>query len=127
MVIAPGRDQVIAFVTLADGEFLPANLNSEKVVVFRCGPSTARELVIIKEFGKLAEPELLKAPVAPVCTHPRKDHPLHQHSDNSWWYYDNSWTFEYGPFSSMELAHAELVEYCAKALAADELEENPQS
>lgn len=114
MVIAPGKDGISAFITLKDGELLPQNLNSEKVVVFRCGLSTQRELQIIKAFGELADPAILKPPTAPACTHPREGHPLHQHSDDSWWYYYNTWSFENGPFSTMELARVELLEYCAK-------------
>ena len=113
MVIAPGRDGISAFVILVDGEYLPANLNSEKTVVMRRGVSTDNQLKIIKEFGKMADPSLLKPVEFANCEYQGEDGtPLHQHVDGSWWFYDATYTFERGPFETYEEADLALVVYC---------------
>jgi hypothetical protein len=113
MVIGPGKNGIAAFVILADGEYLPANLNSIKVVVFRQGDSTGRELKMVKPLGELAEPGLLKPPAAPVCNLPEgATDPLHQHEDGTWWYYDVTWQLEEGPYNEKAEAYSALGAYC---------------
>lgn len=110
MVIA--RKDGIIFVTLADGEFLPENMNNEKVLVFRQGDSTNRELKIVKELGKLATADLLKPPDEPFCNYSGDGNPLHEHTDETWWYYDETWAYENGPFATYELGLESLTAYC---------------
>jgi hypothetical protein len=113
MVIAPGQNGVTALVILADGEYLPANLNSERVVVMRCGNSTDRKPVVIKGYGELAEASILKTAEEPECTFPTgHSDPLHEHKDQTWWFYDVTWTFEQGPFPTKEAGYTALVAYC---------------
>jgi hypothetical protein len=112
MVIA--RKDGIIFVTLADGEFLPENLNSEKTVVFRLGVSSDRQLRMIKELGYKASADLLKPPDEPICNYNGDGNPLHQHTDGGWWHYDESWSYEKGPFGCYEEGWDALIEYCAE-------------
>jgi hypothetical protein len=120
MVIARGNG--IIFVTLADGEYLPENMNNIKVVVFRQGDSTNRELKVIKPLGALAGKELLKPPTEPMCNYDGNGNPLHQHTDGGWWFYEETWSMESGPFETEELGHTALVDYCEKLQAAREQE-----
>lgn len=112
MVIAPARGGVGPFVILSDGEHLPEKFNTLKVVVMRRGESTNRELKVLKEFGVLAAPELIKLPEPPVCNYSGDGNPLHQHVDETWWYYEETWTFEEGPFKTYEEGYAALEAYC---------------
>jgi hypothetical protein len=121
MVIGPGKDGISAFVILADGELLPENLNREKVLVMRRGDSTNRELRVVKELGKLANPDLLKKPDGPVCDQTELNgNPLHEHRDGTWWFYEETWVFENGPFPTFEEAEAALEAYCLVVLAQKE-------
>lgn len=128
MVIAQ-KDGII-FVTLSDGELLPENLNSPKVVAFRQGESTDRQMKIIKPLGQLAPSDLVKPPDAPVCNYDETSHdPLHEHADGSWWFYDETWAFENGPFLDYESGWKGLEDYCinlekAKRKALTEIEES---
>jgi hypothetical protein len=129
MVIAPGKDGISAFVILADGEFLPQNLNSEKVVVFRRGDSTNRELKVVKGFGELADQSLIKQPDPPVCpggggVPSFEGNPLHQHEDETWWFYEETWVWESGPYETYEAAYAALEDYCVKLQASRAPEES---
>jgi hypothetical protein len=126
MIIGPGKGGISAFVILADGEFLPENLNSEKVVVMRRGESTGWELLVVKEFGKLADSELIKPSEAQVCASGKLDHPLHQHADGSWWFYDVTWVYENGPFESYSIGSRALTEYCDDYLAEKEKLDKPE-
>jgi hypothetical protein len=126
MVIGPGRGGIAAFVILADGELLPENLNSEKVLVMRKGDSTNRELKVVKELGKLATPDLLKKPEEPVCEYLfqlTEGNPLHEHKDGTWWFYEETWAFENGPFPTYEEAEAALEAYCIVVVAVREEQE----
>ena len=60
MVIAPGRDGITAVVIIGDGEKLPMKWNTEKVLVFRQGDSTNRELMLLKPLGEVLLPEAVK-------------------------------------------------------------------
>jgi hypothetical protein len=121
MVIGPGKDGISAFVILADGELLPENLNREKVLVMRRGDSTNRELRVVKELGKLATPDLLKKPDEPVCDQTELNgNPLHEHKDGKWWFYEETWAFENGPFPTFEEAGAALEAYCLVVLTQKE-------
>jgi len=47
----------------------------------------------------------------------RGNNPVHQHPDNGkWYFYDETWADEYGPYDSEEQANAKLKEYCEKVL-----------
>jgi hypothetical protein len=119
MVISPPVKGVI-LVILGDGELLPENLNNEKVVVMRKGDSTNRELLVVKELGKLATPDLLKPPADAVCTYNGDGNPLHEHKDGSWWFYNETWAFENGPYESFEDGSTALEAYCTTVLATRE-------
>ncbi len=126
MVIAKGRSGIAAIIILADGEFLPTNLNSIKTVVFRQGESTQRQLKMVKPFGELAEPELLREKAKPVCplfpiSQPDfEGNPLHTHDDDTWWFYDENWQLEQGPFDTYDEAFTALGQYCIELQAAKE-------
>jgi hypothetical protein len=119
MVISPPVKGVI-LVILGDGELLPENLNNEKVVVMRKGDSTNRELLVVKELGKLATPGLLKPPTDAICTYNGDGNPLHEHKDGSWWFYNETWAFENGPYESFEDGSTALEAYCTTVLATRE-------
>lgn len=112
MVIAPGRSGISAFVILADGECIPQKFNDERVVVMRRGASTDFELIVIKGFGKLADPALMALPETPICVYPKDGDPLHEHTDGTWWFYDATWVAEAGPFLTFEDAYVGLKSYC---------------
>ena len=121
MVISPPTKGII-MVILGDGELLPGNLNNEKVVVMRRGYSTGLELQVVKELGKLATPDLLKPPYEPVCGYSGDGNPLHEHKDGKWWFYDETWAFENGPFESFEDGSVALEAYCTTVLVLRETE-----
>lgn len=123
MVIAQSREKgITAFVILKDDERLPQNLNSPAIVVCRCGDSTNRELLIIKPLGKLADASILAGPAKPVCNFTEKGgaDPLHQHDDGTWWFYEETWTLENGPFDAKEDAYEVLKAYCLELQTAKE-------
>ena len=123
MVISPPTKGMI-MVILGDGELLPENLNNERVVVMRRGDSTNRELRVVKELGKLATPDLLRLPDNPICNYTGDGNPLHEHKDGKWWFYDETWAFENGPYESFEDGSVALEAYCTTVLAFRETEIN---
>lgn len=133
MVIAPGRSGITAVVILADGEFLPENLNSLKTVIFRQGDSTNRQLKIIKPFGELADSELLRPKAELICNYgddPNligSGNPLHQHKDDTWWFYEETWQLEQGPFDTYDEAFSALGQYCVELQSAKESLTNPEN
>lgn len=42
--------------------------------------------------------------------------PVHMHLDGSWWYYDETWTTEFGPFPSSVLAEENCKLYAKEVL-----------
>lgn len=123
MVIAPARDGIGPFVLLADGEFLPEKFNNEKVVVMRCGPSTGNRPVTLKAFGQVTPLELLRPPVEPECTYQNTDgNPLHEHKDGTWWFYEETWALESGPYESFDDGYTALEAYCITLQAVKESE-----
>jgi hypothetical protein len=44
--------------------------------------------------------------------------PLHQHPDGAWWWYDETWTEERGPFATQDEAETALGDYCREVLDA---------
>jgi hypothetical protein len=112
MVVAPGVNGIVAHVILADGEALPQNLNSEKVVVYRRGKSTDMELLLVKPLGVLADADLLRDPGKPVCNFEGGPDPLHEHADGTFWFYEETWSLENGPFPTYDEAYDALAEYC---------------
>jgi len=112
MVIGPGKGKIAAFVILADGEYIPDKFNSPKVVIYRKGKLTHGELVMIKNYGELAKAEDVAPPAKPVCNYDFNGNPLHEHDDETWWYYDETWALENGPFDTYEEAYASLLAYC---------------
>jgi len=116
--------QVIV-VILADGEFLPDNLNYAKVVAFRQGESTGRQLKLVKELGKAADLAILRPPTEPVCNYDKADgDPLHEHTDGTFWFYEQSWNLENGPYATYETAFDALSAYCVNFQEAKSEEEN---
>ena len=117
MVIAHGKDNISAFVVLQDDEKLPLNLNVPTVVVCRCGDSTNRKLEVIKPFGSLADDSILAVQAAkPICEYKGEPDgsPLHQHADGSWWFYEETWALENGPFDTEDAAYEVLKAYCVE-------------
>jgi hypothetical protein len=112
MVVAKGQGGIVAHVILADGESLPQNLNSEKVVVYRRGKSTSMELMLVKPLGVLADADLLRDQSKPVCNFEGGPDPLHEHADGTFWFYEETWALENGPFSTYDEAYNALAEYC---------------
>jgi hypothetical protein len=112
MVVAKGQGGIVAHVILADGEALPQNLNSEKVVVYRRGKSTNMELMLVKPLGVLADADLLRDKSKPVCNFEGGPDPLHEHADGTFWFYEETWALENGPFSTYDEAYNALAEYC---------------
>ena len=119
MVIAQSKQKgITAFIILKDNEKLPQNLNSPTVVVCRYGDSTNRELMVIKPLGKLADPSILAGPTKSVCnldldsSEVCKFSPLHQHEDGTWWFYEEAWALENGPFDTEADAYEVLKAYC---------------
>jgi len=37
--------------------------------------------------------------------------PVHQHNDGQWWFWDETWADEYGPFNDYEAAEISLEQY----------------
>lgn len=101
-------------------KFIPENLNSEKVVIFRRDKSTNQELKMVKELGKLADPDLLKKSKPPTCTYNGDGNPLHEHADGTWWFYEETWSLENGPFENWEDGYNALEAYCLVVLAVKE-------
>lgn len=117
MVIAPGRDGITAFVILQDDECLPTNLNDPKVVVMRRGPSTNWQIMMVKEFGRYADEAVLRPRSSALCDYLERiegGNPIHEHKDGKWWFYEENWEFESGPFDAYEIAYAQLNSYCIK-------------
>ncbi len=112
MIVAPGQNGITAHVILADGEMLPQNLNSEKVVVYRRGKSTDMRLLLVKALGVLATPDLLRDPSMPICNFEGGPDPLHEHADGTFWFYEETWALENGPFPTYDDAYNALAEYC---------------
>lgn len=125
MVIAPGRDGIGFFVLLGDDEFIPERFNRENVLVMRRGDSTNREVLIVKNIGEIAGPELLRSEPEPVCNY-QDGGPLHQHADGTWWFYENTWTLERGPFETEAIGYAELQAYCEEYLQSQQPEETEE-
>lgn len=128
MVIGPSNGGASALVILSDGEFLPANLNSERILVYRRGISTGWELKVVKPVGMLASEDLLRPVAKANCTGQKGDDPLHQHDDKSWWFFDEEFSLENGPFETYDEAYGALAEYClgltkAQDVAAEILSE----
>ena len=42
--------------------------------------------------------------------------PIHQNKDGKWYFWDECWDFEEGPFNTKEEAEKELDEYCRNVL-----------
>lgn len=132
MVIAPGQKGITAHVILGDNEALPANLNTERVIVYRRGDSTNRELELVKALGVVLEAghEALRDKSKPVCNYSGDGNPLHEHADGTFWFYEETWAYENGPFPTYEEAYNALSEYCvgleqAKEIAVEMAQEKP--
>lgn len=37
---------------------------------------------------------------------------INQHEDGTWYFWDETWSIEYGPYNTEELAKKVLEEYC---------------
>lgn len=38
--------------------------------------------------------------------------PVHQKQDGTWWFYDETWCYEYGPYGDERKARLEIARYC---------------
>ncbi len=126
MVISPPTNGVILVILGETDKFIPENLNNEKVVIFRRDSSTNNELKMVKELGRLADPALLKKLDEQICNYLDNlvdGNPVHEHKDGTWWFYEETWTFENGPFPTYEEAEAALEAYCIVVLAIREEQE----
>ena len=105
-------------VILGDDEQVPRNLNDSKVVIFRQGNSTGRQLKLVKPLGELLgeDSPLLRPPPRPVCNYSLDPEvpggPMHQHDDGSWWFFESTWNFEQGPYASFDDCLEGLTKYC---------------
>ena len=113
MVILPGQNGITAHICLGDGEALPLQFNSEKIVVYRRGASTDNALKIEKPLGIILESghPLLKDPTKYVCAYEGGD-PIHEHENGDWYFYEESRSYENGPFETWEECYQALAEYC---------------
>ncbi len=118
------RKDGFIFVTLQDGEFLPERFDRPTVAVFRQGDSTNRQLLVLKKPGESTPLELLAPPVVPLCNY-EFGGPLHQHVDGSWWYYDETWAYENGPFETQKEGADSLQEYCETVLVERKADDIP--
>lgn len=124
-VISPPVNGVV-YIILGDDEMIPRNFNTEKTIIFRQGVSTDRQLVLVKGLGLIADEKLVRQPEKPpvICNYaPDPEcpgNPLHQHEDESWWFYEETWNLEQGPFEVYEAAYSALAEYCTALQAEKE-------
>lgn len=42
----------------------------------------------------------------------KDNNPVHQHSDGTWWFYEEAWADENGPYQTQEKANSECDQYC---------------
>lgn len=40
-----------------------------------------------------------------------ENNPVHKHSDGTWWFYDECWCQEYGPFDTEDGCTEKCIEY----------------
>lgn len=114
-VIAKHPTTGVINVILGEGESLMEQWNSEKVVVYRRDSTTGGDLKLVKGYGLLASPEALKVNAKQKCGWDATSNggdPIHQHSDESWWHFDELWSLENGPFETWDGAYSALAEYC---------------
>ena len=45
---------------------------------------------------------------------------VHQNKDNKWYFWDEDWAFEEGPFDTKEEAEEALKKYCKEYLGLEE-------
>lgn len=57
-------------------------------------------------------PPCLSAPIGLGCA-PPDGKAVHAHSDGTWWFWDEIWDDEYGPYSSREQAENACINYAA--------------
>jgi hypothetical protein len=118
MVIGRTTSAGMIPVILGDDELIPRNLNERKVVIFRQGNSTGRQLLVIKPLGDILpeESDLLRPVPKPSCNYTLDPDgpigPVHQHEDGTWWFYEATWNLEQGPFPFYEDCLAVLTQYC---------------
>ena len=56
-----------------------------------------------------------------ITSHSFND-PIHKNADGTWWFWDEVWAFEIGPYSSEHEARKSLDEYVEKYLGGSEKE-----
>ena len=117
MVIGRTTSAGMIPVILGDNELIPRNLNERKVVIFRQGNSTGRQLLMVKPLGDILpeESDLLRPIPKPACNYTldpdEPTGPVHQHDDTWWWFYEATWNLEQGPFSSYDDCLEALTQY----------------
>jgi hypothetical protein len=95
-------------------------LNDPRIVVLRRGESTRWEMSMVKEFGHYADEAVLRSKTEQaerVCDYLEEiveGNPIHQHKDLKYWFYEENWEFESGPFDTYEAAYAKLHVYCVQ-------------
>lgn len=52
----------------------------------------------------------LSPPMGIGCA-PADGHAIHKHSDETWWFWDETWCNEYGPYTSYEEVVLQCHEY----------------
>lgn len=50
---------------------------------------------------------------------------VHAHDDGTWWFWDETWTNEHGPYATEEQAELKIDEYCRTVLASGEAKAIP--
>lgn len=105
----------ITNVILGEGEKITEQFNNEKVVIYRRDSTTNWEAELIKPLGALATAEQLRVNAPKVCNYNEDGHdpnPIHEHEDGTWWFFDELWSLENGPFPTFDEAYNALAEYC---------------
>jgi len=118
MVIGKPTKEGVIPVILKDDELIPVNLNAQRVLIFRQGESTGRQLAMVKPLGVVLPPgdPLLLPPSRPICNFALdpevEPSPLHEHADGTWWFYEATWTLEQGPYATFDEGLAAMTQYC---------------
>ena len=106
----------ITNIILGEGEMITAAFNSEKIVVYRRDSTTNWEVELIKPLGTLASVEQLRVNAPQVCNYNEGEHdpnPIHEHEDGTWWFFDELWSLENGPFTTFLMPAAPSAGKCA--------------
>jgi hypothetical protein len=56
------------------------------------------------------------------CDSVKPPDPVHSHPDSTWWFYEETWADENGPYSTEEECRTMLLKYCREVLGVHTLE-----